>query len=94
VLAQQILAHHIAIAAMPAKALRQPLVEPVEPPLAARLANRHPTARRKIALHRVPAAAELGGNPLRPPAQSVQLHHRRHLVRCQHHLSPRIKSPW
>ena len=36
VLAQQVLAHHIAVAAMPTKTLRQPLLEPVETPLAAR----------------------------------------------------------
>ena len=93
VFAQEILAHHIAVAAMPPKALCQPLFEPVEPPLAARLTNRHPAARRKIPLHGIAAASQLAGDPLGPPAQSVQLHHRRHLLRRQHHLSPRIQSP-
>jgi hypothetical protein len=68
VLAQQILPHHIAVAAMPTKALRQPLVEPVETPLAARLTKGHPAARRQISLHRIPAAPQPAGNPLRPPA--------------------------
>jgi hypothetical protein len=50
VLAQQVLTHHIAIAAMPSKALCQPLLQAVEPPLAARLTKRHPAARRKVPL--------------------------------------------
>jgi hypothetical protein len=50
------------------KARRQPLGEPIETPLAAQLANRHPTARLKITLHRVPAAPQLAGNSLRPSA--------------------------
>src|SRR5438105_3331770 len=74
--------------------LRQPLFEPVEPPLAARLTNRHPAARRKIPLHGIAAAPQLASYPLGSPAQSVQLHHRRHLLRCQHRLSPRMRSPW
>ena len=34
-----------------------------------------------IALHRVPAATELLGDPLRPPTEFVQAHHRLHLFR-------------
>jgi hypothetical protein len=90
VLAQQILPHHIAIAAMLPKALGQPLPEPVKP----RLANRHPAAGCEIPLHGITAAPQLARDPLGPPAQLVQPHHRRHLLRCQHHLSPPIQPPW
>lgn len=90
----QILAHHVAVAAMPAKALGQPVFQPVQAPRSARLSNRHPPARREVALHRVAAAPQLAGNPLAAPAQTVQPHHRRHLVRRQHGLSPRTVPPW
>ena len=92
-LTQQVLAHHIAVAAVLPEALLQPLLEPIEPPLAPRWANRRPVARRQITLHRVPAAPHLAGYPLAPPTQFVQVHHRRHLVRCQHPLPPRIQPP-
>src|SRR5262245_59761952 len=41
-----------------------------------------------IALHRVMAAAELPCDPLGTPAQRLQPHHRRHIVRRFHHLPP------
>jgi hypothetical protein len=91
VLTHKVLAHHIAVAAVLPEALPQPFIEPIETSPAARLANRHPATHRKIALDRIPAAPQLAGKPLRPPAQPVQLHHRRHLVRRQHPLPPRIQ---
>jgi hypothetical protein len=93
VFTQKVLAHHIAIATMPAKALRQLLIEPVETPPPAWLADRHAAARRKLALHRIPAAPHRAGNPIVPsptgaiapstppgPAPAV--------------FPPRIQPPW
>jgi hypothetical protein len=41
------------------KALSQPVFETIQTPPTARRPNRHPAARRQIALHRVPAAPQL-----------------------------------
>jgi hypothetical protein len=92
-LTQQVLAHHVAIAPVLPEALPQPVLKPAETPTTTRRANRRPATRRQIALHRVPAAPQFLGDPPRPPAQLVQSHHRRHLVRRQHLLPPRIQPP-
>src|ERR1700756_4963700 len=55
-LAQQVLADHVAVAAVLPKALRQPFLQPVETPLTLRWSNRCPTARPQITSYRIPAA--------------------------------------
>src|SRR5215469_18685446 len=92
-LAQQVLADHVAVAAVLPKALRQPFLQTVETPLALRWSNRCPTARPQITSYRIPAAPQLAGYSLAPPTQFVQAHHRRHLVRRQHPFPPRIHPP-
>jgi hypothetical protein len=56
-------AREAAVAAVPAKVLRQPLFEAVQTsrPRGCRIATQ---PRRQIAVHRVPAATQLAGNPL------------------------------
>src|SRR5215472_5409134 len=92
-LAQQVLADHVAVAAVLPKALRQPFLQTAETPLTLRWSNRCPTARPQITSYRIPAAPHLAGYPLAPPTQFVQVHHRRHLVRRQHPFPPRIQPP-
>jgi hypothetical protein len=64
VLGQQLLLHHVGVAAMPLKPFRQPVREtvqrlrPLRPPAA------RPAAKPEVPPDRVPAAAELGRDPL------------------------------
>ena len=92
-LALEILAHDIGVAPVP-----------VEPLLAAtprhrracrRAAHQRTAASRPpyVAPHRRAAASELLRQPPRPPAQTMQPHHRRHFVRLQHDLPPRLQHP-
>ena len=63
-------------------------LQPVEGAWPAGHGQRRPAAALHIALHRVPAAAELGRDPPRPPTQRVQPEHGRDFVRRAHILSP------
>src|SRR6185437_5802691 len=74
-LGQQVLAHHVGIAAMPNEPLAQPTLKAVETlrPLR-RLERLHP-AGRHVALHRVMAAAQLSRNPLQTPPARPQAQH-------------------
>jgi hypothetical protein len=90
VLGQQLLPHHVGIAAVSPEPLRQPIRKPVQRLRPLPLAAERPAAQPEVASDRVPAAAELGRNPLRAPSQAAQSQHRRHLVRCQHLLPPQI----
>jgi hypothetical protein len=89
-LREQLLPHHVGVAAMPPEPFRQPVLEPVQRLRALQPAAARPATKPKVALHRVPAAAELGRDPLRAPSQPAQSQHRRHLVRRQHLLPPQI----
>src|SRR5262245_55251018 len=73
---------------MPAEPLTQPVLVPIEQLRALRRLERLDAPRCHIALHRVMAAAELPCDPLGTPAQRLQPHHRRHIVRRFHHLPP------
>jgi|GEM_PF-5165010 hypothetical protein len=85
---RQILAHHVAVAAVPMETVGEPGLQTVQPSLATRSAEADPAIRLEVALHGIPAAAELDRNPPRPPAQLVQPGHRRHVLRRQHRILP------
>ena len=92
-LALEILAHHLGVAAVPVEALLEPCLQTGELRGPPRTAVRHPARRRDVALHRVPAAAELRRDPLRPPPQLVEAEHGLHLVRPHHPSPPRSSRP-
>jgi len=92
VLGQQFLPHHVGVAAMPPEPFRQPVREPVQRLRPLRPAAARPAVQPEVAPDRVPAAAELGRDPLRAPSQPAQSQHRRHLVRRQHLLPPQISD--
>ena len=87
-LGQQILAHHVGVAAMPHEPLAQPVLVPVKLLRALRHLERLHATSRQIGLHRVMAAAQLPRNPLQPPAARLQPQHLRHVVWRLHHLPP------
>jgi hypothetical protein len=90
VLGQQLLLHHVGVAAMPLKPFRQPVREPVQRLRPPRPPAARPAAKTEVALYRVPAVAKLGRDPLPAPSKTAQSQHRRHLVRRQHLLPPQI----
>ena len=92
-LALEILAHDIRVAPVSVEPLTQPLLQPIELVATPRTGKRLPAARRDVAPHRRAAASELLRQPPRPPAQTMQPHHRRHFVRLQHDLPPRLPYP-
>ena len=65
----ELLAHDIGIAAMPAEALAQPVLQAVQPLPSLRLVERLPAAGVEVPLHRAPVHAQLARDPLRAPAQ-------------------------
>jgi hypothetical protein len=71
VLGQELLPHYVGVAPMTSEALSEPVPEPVEGARPARYRQGCPSAELHVALHRVPAAAELGRDPPRAPAQRV-----------------------
>jgi hypothetical protein len=89
-LGRQLLAHHVRVAPVAAQALGQPRPVPGQRPRPPRRAARPPAPRGEVALHGLAAAAQLGRDPPRAPAQRVQPQHRRHLVRCPHPLPPPV----
>src|SRR3954469_23713385 len=89
-LGQQVLAHHIGIAAMPNEPLAKPALKAVELLLPLRRLERLHTARRNVVFHSVMAAAQLPRNPLHTPSARPQAHHLRHVIRRLHHLPPWI----
>jgi len=70
----------------------EPRLERIERTASPGPSVRLPRANRQPAFHRVAAAAELRGNPLRPPAKPPQPAHRLHVLR-RLHLSPRASRP-
>ena len=86
-LPQQVLAHHLRIAAVPKEALLQPGLLSLELAAADRPAVGHPAVGRHVAPHRVLAAPELPRDALQPPTERMQMQHRLHLVGF-HHLCP------
>ena len=93
VLAFEILAHDIGIAAMPAKPLAQPCLKPVQPRRPSRRPIVHPTIGRQIAMHRAAIAPHLGRDPSLSPTQRLQPQHRRDLVRRAHLIPPQLLQP-
>jgi len=76
VLALEILAHDVGIAAVPAKPRGQPIGKPTKRLRTARRAVAHPTFRRQIASHRAPIAATASGAsdpPAAAPAAALHL---------------------
>jgi hypothetical protein len=62
----ELLAHDIGIAAMPAEALAQPVLQAVQPLPALRLLERLPAAGVEVPLHRAPVHAQLARSASRP----------------------------
>jgi hypothetical protein len=90
VLGQQVLAHHIGIAAMANEPLAQPILTTIEQLGPARRLERLHAARRHVPLHRVMAAAQLPRNPLHTPPARLQPQHLPNVVRRLHLLPPWI----
>lgn len=88
----KLLADHIGVAAMLEEPRAQPFLQPIQNRSPCRLPERRRTSLAKISSHRVARASKLARQPLGSPAKPVQSHHRRHLVRLQHLLSPRHRS--
>ncbi len=86
---RQFLTDDVGVAAVSEEPLTQPILKPIQRRAPHRLSKRRRTTLAKISSHRVACAAELPRKPLGSPAKTVQPHHRRHLVRLQHLLSPR-----
>ena len=87
VLAGQLLAYHVGVAAVAEEPLPQPLVQPVQHRFVRRLPKRRRPAVAKISSHRVAGAAELTRQSLGAPAKLMQPQHRSHLLRLKHLLS-------
>ena len=79
-LPDQVLAHHLGIAAVLEEALLQPRLLILELAAARLSAVRHPAVGRDVASHRVLAAPELPRDASQPPTERPQLQHRFHLV--------------
>ena len=76
----QVLAHHLGIAAVLEEALLQPRLLILELAAARLSAVRHPAVGRDVASHCVLAAPELPRDASQPPAERPQVQHRLHLV--------------
>ena len=92
-LAGELLTHDVAIAAIPAEAFAQPVLQAVKPLPALQPLERLPAAGVEVPLHRPPAHAQLARDPLRAPAQPLEPQHRRHRLRLDHLFPPRLLSP-
>jgi hypothetical protein len=93
VLAFEILAHDISIAAVTAKPLSQPSLKPVQRLRPVRRAVIYPALGRQIAPHRTAIAPHLRRYPSFPPTQRPQPQHRRDLVRRAHPVPPQPPQP-
>ena len=92
-LRRRFLAHHIGIAAVPDQPLLEPRLAPGQRRRPANPRVAAPAALAQIPPHRLGTGAELTGNPLGAPATTLELQHRRHLVRRPHHVPPRSLVP-
>jgi hypothetical protein len=92
-LARQVLANDIGIAAVPAKPLGEPVLQPIQGLPTPRRPVARPAPGRDIAPNRHMAAPELGRDPPDAPTQPPQPQHRRDLVRLPHPFPPQLVKP-
>ena len=85
----QLLTDDVGVATVPAKPLGQPVFPSVQRSRSPGASIRRPATLAQIAPNRVPAAAELERDPLRPPTQLRKPQHHRHILGRLHPLFPR-----